>query len=79
MEYKLDQHAIAASFGVTTRTLRNWVKTGELLKPHRIGRKQFWLKEELDAWLRDRSSQHSKPAAPASKSIVRRGRPRQPV
>jgi len=79
VENKLDQHAMAAEFGVTTRTLRTWVKTGEVLEPHRIGRKQFWLRDELDAWLRDRSSQNRKPAKVSSKPIVRRGRPRQPI
>jgi hypothetical protein len=79
VEEKLDQHALAAFFGVTTRTLRNWIKGGELLEPIRIGRKQFWFKSKFEAWLRDSPGHAPRGAKVPSKPIVRKGRPRQPV
>ena len=80
MENKLDQHAMASLFGITTRTLRTWVKNEEMLEPKRIGRTQIWFKEEVEAWLKQRSSGARKPSTPASsKPLARRGRPRLPV
>lgn len=80
MENKLDHHAIAAMFGITTRTLRTWVKNGEILEPRRMGRTQTWFKDEVEAWVRQRPTQiRTAGQSASSKPVVRRGRPRKPV
>lgn len=53
MDEKIDQHDVAKYLGVSTRTVRNLVKSGGLPPPIRIGRRQFWLKEKFMLWLRD--------------------------
>nr|PZN81308.1 MAG: hypothetical protein DIU57_13660 [Pseudomonadota bacterium] len=79
MESTLDQHALAARFGVTTRTLRTWIRNGELPPPHRIGRKQFWFEDEIQAWLRSRPTRQDYRRAAHPYAGVRRGRPRYPT
>ena len=36
---------------MSTRTVRNLIKRGELPPPIRIGRKQFWLRSKFVGWL----------------------------
>lgn len=77
----IDHNKVAKHLGVTTRTLRTWIKNGQIPGPIRIGRKQFWVKSVLDAWLKDRAQgncdQSSKDAPDVPRA--RRGRPRLPA
>jgi excisionase family DNA binding protein len=41
MDQKVDQHEVATYLGVSSRTVRNLIRRGELPQPIRIGRKQF--------------------------------------
>lgn len=81
MDEILDQHDVAKYLKVTTRTLRTWIQHGEILAPVRVGRRQYWLRAELESWLRERfrAGAQSQRRRGATKSGVRRGRPRQPV
>lgn len=76
----IDQHEVAKLLGVTTRTLRTWIKTGQVPRPIRIGRKQFWVKSVLDAWLKDRAQSNCDRPSKDAPDVprVRRGRPRLP-
>jgi excisionase family DNA binding protein len=53
MDEKADQHNVATYLGVSTRTVRNLVRRGELPVPIRIGRRRFWLKERVTRWRQD--------------------------
>ena len=56
VDEKIDQHEVARYLGVSTRTVRGFIARGELPRPIRIGRKQFWLKAEFSRWLHDSSA-----------------------
>jgi hypothetical protein len=76
----LDQSAIADYFGVSTRTIRNWVRKSWLLPPVVIGRRRYWPRTVFSAWLNDRAQQPLPFRAVAPEPSVRRlGRPRQPT
>lgn len=53
MDDKIDQHEVAKYLGVSTRTIRALIRRSELPPPIRIGRRQFWLKDNFTSWLRD--------------------------
>ncbi len=73
----LSPAAIAEYFGVSTRTIRNWVKDHVLLPPIGIRRKKYWLRAALTAWLADRAQQTVPFRNTAPKAPARRvGRPR---
>ncbi len=80
MDELIDHNEVAKVLGVTTRTLRTWLKDGQVPGPIRIGRKQFWVKSVFDAWLKDRAQ--SSCGKPLRETPVvpraRRGRPRLP-
>lgn len=43
----LDEAAVAKTFGITTRTLRRWIRAG-IAPPHfKIGRKRWWRREAI--------------------------------
>jgi len=81
MDELVDHHAVAQHLRVTTRTLRTWIKDGKIPRPVAIGRKQFWVKPVLDAWLRERAQSgcEQQPRKASDVSRVRRGRPRLPA
>ena len=81
MEDLIDHHEIAQYLHVTTRTLRTWIKAGLIPKPVVIGRKRFWSKTVLEAWLRGRAQDGcDQQRMESSKRIrTRRGRPRLPA
>lgn len=54
---------------VSTRTIENWVSSGEMPKPTHIGRRCYWHKIHFDAWLNSRFDVEVLQAK-------RRGRPR---
>ncbi len=58
MDERIDQHSLAAHFGVTTRTIRAWVSDGTIPPPTRLGRTQFWLKGDFDQWIRRLSARN---------------------
>jgi len=39
----LDEAALAALFNVSVRTIKRWVKRGELPAPVRFGYRKFWM------------------------------------
>jgi excisionase family DNA binding protein len=80
MEDKIDQHDVAEYLGVSTRTVRNLIKRGELPPPIRIGRQQFWLKGKFMRWLEDDGAAPvgSRSARNSARS-VRPGRPSKPA
>lgn len=54
---KLVTKAQAATIlGVTVRTIDNLINSGELPRPHRIGRRAYWLEEEFKEFLLHRLS-----------------------
>jgi transposase len=72
--------AVAKYFGVTTRTIRNWVRAHALLPPLVMGRRKYWLRTALQAWLAGRGQQKTSFPVIAPKTPVRRvGRPRLPT
>jgi excisionase family DNA binding protein len=78
MEEKIDQHAVAKYLGVSTKTVRNLIKRGELPPQIRIGRKRFWLKGNFSRWLEGGGgmlSIQNQSAAPLSKLCGPRRRP----
>jgi len=81
MDEKIDQHDVAEYLGVSTRTVRNLIKRGELPQPIRIGRKQFWLRDKFAHWLHDGGavSVQMRSARDVASAIVRRGKPRLPA
>jgi predicted DNA-binding transcriptional regulator AlpA len=81
MDELIDHHAVAQYLRVTTRTLRTWIRNGQVPKPIAIGRKQFWVKPVLDAWLSERAQRgcEQQPIKPSNVSRARRGRPRLPA
>lgn len=81
MDETIDHHSVAQYLHVTTRTLRTWIKDGRILRPIAIGRKRFWVKPVLEAWLRERGRvSHDQRAIESSKRTrARRGRPRLPA
>jgi excisionase family DNA binding protein len=78
MELLLNQHDVAKYFGVTDRTLRTWIQIGELPSPIVLGRKQYWLQTELQAWLLQRAG-NTRATPPSWRTSTRRGRPRLPA
>lgn len=80
MDELLDHHAVAQFLRVTTRTLRTWIQNGQLPKPIAIGRKQFWVRPVLDAWLKERAQSGCEQLLRKASDVsrVRRGRPRLP-
>lgn len=76
MDDLLDPDAVAKLFGVTTRTIRTWIHDGELLAPIELGRRQYWLKSQLVAWLASRSPGPLPPPPTTPSAPTRRGRPR---
>ena len=82
MDEKIDQRDVARYLGVTTRTVRNLIKSGALPPPIRIGRTQFWLKDKFTRWLNADGAAAVLPRSagnPARRPIVRLGKPRLPV
>jgi predicted DNA-binding transcriptional regulator AlpA len=76
MDNFLDADSVAKIFGVSTRTLRTWVKKRAFLAPIKLGRKPLWLTTQLNDWTakdapRRDGEQKSQPAV-----WSRRGRPR---
>jgi len=80
MDELIDHHAVAQHLRVTTRTLRTWIRNEVVPKPITIGRKQFWVKPVLDAWLRERAQSgcEQQPRNASNAPRPRRGRPRLP-
>ena len=58
MDEKIDQHDVAKYLGISTKTVRTLIQLGELPRPIRIGRKQFWLKDKFTRWLHDGGGKH---------------------
>ena len=81
MDDLIDHHAVAQYLHVTTRTLRTWVKDGRVPRPVAIGRKQFWIRPVLEAWLKERAQAGCAPqrAESSQRTHARRGRPRLPA
>ena len=69
MDEKIEQHDVAKYLGVSTRTVRNLIKRGELPPPICIGRKRFWLKGKFARWLQDRTAAAPLPAPFAATSL----------
>lgn len=61
---------VAEKFGVTTRSVCDWITKGELPPPVQLGRKRFWFKETLDDFLAAKVSH----AAEAATQSASRGR-----
>lgn len=38
---------------ITRKTILKWAETGKLPKRHRIGTRQFWTVDQIEAWERD--------------------------
>lgn len=78
MDQLIDHHAVAQYLHVTTRTLRTWIRKAQIPEPIVIGRKQFWVKPVLEAWLTDRAQSGcgQQPSRASNVSRARRGRPR---
>lgn len=76
MDEKIDQHDVAKYLGVSTRTVRNLIKRGELPPLIRIGRKQFWLKDKFTGWLRDSVSAQMGSARSEPNPVMRRSKQR---
>ena len=81
MDELIDHNEVAKVLGVTTRTLRTWVRKGQVPGPIRIGRKQFWVKSVFDAWLKDRAQSSCDQPSRKAPDVprARRGRPRLPA
>ena len=81
MDELIDHNEVAKVLGVTTRTLRTWIKNAQIPGPIRIGRKQFWVKSVFDAWLKDRAQSNWDPPSKDAPEVprARRGRPRLPA
>jgi len=77
----IDHNEVAKLLGVTTRTLRTWIKGGQVPGPIRIGRKQFWVKSVFDAWLKGRAQSSCDQPSRKAPDVppARRGRPRLPA
>jgi predicted DNA-binding transcriptional regulator AlpA len=76
VEEMIDQHDVAEYLGVSTRTVRTFIKRGALPPPIRIGRKQFWLKDKFTRWLYGGGivSDQMRSARDVVNSVPRRGR-----
>ena len=81
MDELIDHHTVAKILGVTPRTLRTWIKDSQIPAPVRIGRKQFWVKPVLDAWLKGQAEKgcDRKPEMTLNVPKAARGRPRLPA
>lgn len=81
MDELIDHHAVAQYLRVTTRTLRTWIRNAQIPEPIVIGRKQFWVKSVLDAWMKKRAENgcEQQPSRASNVSRARRGRPRLPA
>lgn len=81
MDELIDHHTVAKILGVTTRTLRTWIKGSQIPAPVRLGRKQFWVKPVLEAWLKDRAEKGCDQQPQSARNVPKaaRGRPRLPA
>lgn len=75
----LERGAVAELLGVSTRTLARWIDSGELPPPRRLGRRAYWLRQELDTWLSQEPSRRAVSRKAPRLDVVRKGRPRMPV
>ena len=53
----LDETVLAAVFNVSPRTLRRWVKRGDLPTPAAFGGKKIWMAGKILAFIEQRISQ----------------------
>lgn len=81
MDELIDHHTVAKNLGVTTRTLRTWIRDGQIPAPVRIGRKQIWVKPVLETWLKDRAKKGCDQQLQRTRNVPKaaRGRPRLPA
>jgi predicted DNA-binding transcriptional regulator AlpA len=75
MDNFLDADSVAKIFGVSTRTLRTWVKKRTFLAPIKLGRKPLWLPTQLDDWTAKDAPRREAPQT-SQPAVGRRGRPR---
>lgn len=57
----LTKQDVADIFGISLRTVENWVSEGDLLAPKKIGNRVYWHRRNFYTWLNHRLEMDDKP------------------